>query len=194
MTLISLSTSPRRRAVLVGAGALLATAALSACSGPDDQTSTSTTATGAPTCPLSVTDSWVKAADSGMSAAFATLTNTTSTDVHVTGATSPATSSLELHEVVTKDGGMVMQPVDGGFTVPAGGTLTLEPGGYHLMLMDLTGPVRAGDEVPFTLSCGSSGTTTFDAKVKEYDGGDEEYHGDSGSGGMSMNGTATPAP
>ena len=46
-----------------------------------------------------------------------------------------------------------MQPVPGGFTVPANGMLTLEPGGFHIMLMGVSAPIRAGAEVPFTLTC-----------------------------------------
>lgn len=182
MTLFPMPTHSRRyRAPLVGAGALLAIAALSACSGADDQTSADATPTGSPACPLTVTDPWLKAADSGMSAAFATLSNAGTTAVQITAASSQSTSATELHEVVTKDGAMVMQPVGDGFTVPAGGALTLEPGGYHLMLMDITTPIEAGDTVAFTLTCGSAGTVTFDATAKAYDGGNETYHGDPSS-------------
>jgi periplasmic copper chaperone A len=180
---------PIGRGSLAVSGALLAAVSLTACAGSTDEAATSSPAaqsTAASTCPVTVADPWVKAADSGMSAAFGTLSNPTSTDVHVTAASSPSTSSMELHEVVTKDGQMVMQPVEGGFTVPAGGSLTLEPGGYHLMLMDITTPIEAGDEVSFTLTCGSDGPVTFDAQAKTYDGADETYERGSGSADMDM--------
>lgn len=133
---------------------------------------------------LTVEDAWVKAADSGMSAAFGVLTNPSDHDVTVVSATSPASSALELHQTVSNDvGEMVMTPVEGGFVVPAGGTLTLEPGGNHIMLMDLTGPLAAGDEVPFTLTYSDGSSSDFTAPVKDYSGANESYEG---GGGMPM--------
>ncbi|BCB75347.1 hypothetical protein GCM10022251_32980 [Phytohabitans flavus] len=125
--------------------------------------------------PLEVRDMWVKTASSGMSAAFGMLMNITGTDVTVVKATSTASPMVELHEVATVDGKMVMRPKDGGFTIPAGGTHELKPGGDHLMLMDVKTPVTAGTEVTITLTFADGKTMEFTAVGKDFAGGNESY-------------------
>ena len=123
---------------------------------------------------LMVMDPWVKTAEAGtMTAAFATLDNPTDADITITGATSDAAGMVELHEVV--DG--TMQPKDGGFTVPAGGSLTLEPGGLHLMMMALPEPITAGEDVTVTLELADGTTVEFTAPAKDFDGANEDYEG-----------------
>ena len=95
-----------------------------------------------------ITDAWVKAADDGMSAAFGELTNSSDDDVTVVSARAAVSPMLELHETVENEAGeMVMREIEGGFVIPAAGSLALEPGGNHIMLMDLTAPLNAGDEI-----------------------------------------------
>jgi periplasmic copper chaperone A len=128
---------------------------------------------------VSITDAWVKSADSGMSAAFGELTNDGDTDVTVTAASTPASSALELHETVENESGaMVMRQIEGGFVIPAHGSLTLEPGGNHIMLMDLVAPLAAGDEATFTLTFSDGSTYEFTAPAKDYAGANETYEGD----------------
>lgn len=163
------------RAALVAALALT----LAACSGGASQSS----ATYADS--LTITDAWAKAADSGMTAAFGEVTNSSTSDITIVLATSPSTSMVELHEVVDE----VMRPVEGGFVIPAGETLTLEPGGYHLMFMDVIAPIVAGDEVTVTLTLDDGSELTFTAVAKDFAGANEEYDGgmdmDMDSGDMS---------
>jgi len=132
---------------------------------------------------LAVTDPWVKAADKGMTTAFGTLVNNTDKELTIVSATSPAASRVELHEVVEKDGKMSMQQKEGGFVIPPRGSHTLQPGGDHLMLMDIKDKVQPGDEVTFTLEFADGSTTEFTAVAKAFAGANEEYHGDkSGEG------------
>jgi periplasmic copper chaperone A len=129
---------------------------------------------------LTVSDPWTKAADTGMTAAFATLTNDSDTDVRIVSAASDVTSSMELHEMFTDDAGvMAMRQKDGGFTVEAGGSHELSPGGDHLMFMDLTTPVLPGDEVVVTLTAEDGSTLEFTAPGRSYAGANESYHADS---------------
>lgn len=140
-----------------------------------------------------VREQWVKAADSGMTAAFAELQNTGDADVHVVGASSPASSRTELHEMATgDDGAMVMRPKEGGFVVPAGGTHVLAAGGDHLMLMDVTSPLTPGADAEFTLKFEDASTATFTAQVRDFSGAQENY--EPGTMGMNTDGSATPAP
>lgn len=171
--------SARRTATLL-APALAVTLALSACSGSTPAADPSSSApTGPAADAVVVEDAWVKAADSGMSAAFGVVRNTGDHDVTVEGATSSAATGIELHETVDDGtGAMVMQEKEGGFTVPAGGELILEPGGNHLMLMGLTAPVEAGDEVDLTLTFDDGSTLAVTAPAKDYSGANENYGGD----------------
>ncbi|MFY1689159.1 copper chaperone PCu(A)C [Plantactinospora sp. WMMB782] len=141
-----------------------------------------------------VRDPWVKAADKGMTAAFGTLVNNTGADVTIT-AVSTSVSPIELHEMTMKDGSMVMRPKTGGITVKAGGSHVLEPGGDHFMLMELGRPVRAGDELTFTLTFADGRTSEFTAVAKPFTGAEESYDPSSGmpmapAPGMTM----SPAP
>ena len=92
----------------------------------------------------------------------------------ITGATSPV-SPMEVHEMTMRDGQMVMQAKEGGVVVKARSEYRLEPGGDHLMLMNLAQPVRAGDEVSFTLTFADGRTQTFIAVAKPFTGAQESY-------------------
>jgi copper(I)-binding protein len=125
---------------------------------------------------VTIEDAWVKAADEGMSAAFGTLSNTGTDDVTVVSAETAASSMVELHETVENEAGeMVMREIEGGFVIPAGGTLLLEPGASHIMLMDLAAPLQAGAEVTVTLTFSDDSTYEFTAPVKDYSGANENY-------------------
>jgi copper(I)-binding protein len=129
---------------------------------------------------LTLTDPWVKAADSGMTAAFGTLVNATDEDITIVSARSAA-SPMELHEMATgSDGTIVMRPKDGGLVVPAGGSLTLAPGGEHLMFMDLTAPLEPGDEVDLTVVADDGIEWSFTAPVRTFAGAEEDYEGEAG--------------
>lgn len=128
---------------------------------------------------VTIDDAWVKAADSGMSAAFGELKNSGTEDVTIVSAESAASTMLQLHETVENDSGeMIMQEKAGGFVIPAGGAFTLAPGGNHIMLMDLVQPVKAGDSVVFTLTFSDGSTMDFTAPAKDYSGANETYQGD----------------
>ncbi|HWS36921.1 MAG TPA: copper chaperone PCu(A)C [Actinoplanes sp.] len=170
----------------VVAVAALALTTLAGCGSSSDSTASSAapaataTSASATAAALTVRDPWVKAADTGMTAAFATLVNNTGADVTVESASSPA-SPLELHTMTMKDGAMVMEPKEGGFVIKAGGTHELSPGGDHLMLMKPSAPVKPGDELSFTLKLAGGGTVDFTAVAKPFAGAQESY-----DPGMSM--------
>ncbi|GLY13598.1 hypothetical protein Kisp01_06140 [Kineosporia sp. NBRC 101677] len=181
----------RSSRLALAATALAAVAALSACGG-DSEADTAedvkvvggqAAATGADS--LTIEDPWVKTADTkaGMTAVFGTLTNDGDADVVVESAKTSASDTTELHEMVMKDGAMVMQEKAGGFSIPAGGEHELAPGGDHLMVLNLTEPIEAGDEVTVRLTLGDGSTEEFTALAKETTAGEEKYDED---GGMEM--------
>ncbi len=162
-----------RPAAALGA-TLLALGALTACSS-DDTTASDTATQAAADCALTVTDPWVKATDEEMTGAFGMVENSTDADITITSASSPAAGKMEIHEVVDKDGAMVMQPKEGGLVVPAGGSAMLQPGGDHLMLMALPAPIEAGDEVEITAVCDTGGSLSWTSVAKPFEGGAEPY-------------------
>ncbi|WP_228000680.1 copper chaperone PCu(A)C [Nocardia australiensis] len=125
---------------------------------------------------ITISNQWIKAADSDMSAAFGDLNNAGDKDVTVVSATSPASNRIELHEVVASaDGTKKMQPKEGGFVIPAHGTTPLRPGANHIMFMGLNGPLRTGAQTPVTLTFDDGSTTTFTAQVRDFPGNQENY-------------------
>ncbi len=164
-----LNTHSISRLAVVAAAALL----LAGCAAPAPQAQVAVESDS-----VSIADAWVKSADEGMSAAFGVLGNDGAADVTIVSASTEASPMVELHETVANDAGeMVMQPKEGGFVIPAGGTLTLEPGANHIMLMGLAKPIVAGDEVSFTLTFADGSTYTFTAPAKDFTGANENYVG-----------------
>ncbi|MFK4789390.1 copper chaperone PCu(A)C [Microbacterium sp. ZW T5_56] len=192
------------RSALIAASALVLSLSLAGCAGSAGTapagTTTSDSASQAAT-PLTLTDAWTKSAKTGdMTAAFGTLTNDGDTDLTVSSAVvtlsgAAAASEIELHEtVMDASGNMTMRPIDGGFTVPAHGSLVLEPGGNHIMLMGLTADLVAGDEVSITLALTDGSTLTVEAPVKDFTGANENYSGDGMSGMDHGEHTSDPTP
>ena len=66
------------------------------------------------------------------------------------GVSTPLTARAEIHEMSMEAGVMKMRAVP-KIDLPAGKTVELKPGGYHLMLMNLDRPLRDGETVPITL-------------------------------------------
>jgi copper(I)-binding protein len=171
---MKLTTAPTR--IAVAAAVLML--ALSGCAGATETpAATAEAKTAADT--LTMTDAWVKASESGMTGAFGLLDNSGTDDVTIVSAETTAANMIELHETVANDAGdMVMQEKQGGFVVPAGGSIELAPGANHIMLMGLTGPLAAGEETTFTLTLDDGSRFEFTAPVKDYTGANETYEGD----------------
>ena len=116
---------------------------------------------------VSVSGALVRAAQAGgTTAAYMTITNGTLAVDTLESVSTPAATSASLHKTSTDASGMTgMQPVD-GIIIPAGGTVTLEPGGYHVMLMGLTGDLAAGQVVRLTLTFKTAGAIGVSAEVR----------------------------
>lgn len=173
----------RHTAFTPALGAALATLLLlSGCAGTAGATGADSAetaaATPAPEAAASITleEAWVKAADDGMTALFGHLVNEGG-DTTLVAASTEAAEMAELHETVEKDGAMTMRQKEGGFALPAGETFVLEPGANHVMIMGLTGPLLAGEEVTLTLEFEDGSTLEVTAPVKDYSGANEEYDG-----------------
>ncbi|MGV0432938.1 copper chaperone PCu(A)C [Corynebacterium sp. 20_84] len=126
---------------------------------------------------ISLADGYCRAKDeqSDMTACFGTLTNPSSFDITVESFTAPDLegASTELHEVV--DG--KMRQKKGGFSIPAGGSQELAPGGEHLMIMNYTDPIQAGETLSINLVMGDGSEFTAEFPVREQPSGEEDYAG-----------------
>jgi copper(I)-binding protein/uncharacterized protein YcnI len=88
---------------------------------------------------------------------FMTITNTGSEDDRLVGAASSAAGHLEVHEMAMEGDVMKMRELADGLPVPAGATVELKPGGYHIMFMDLKAPLVEGETVSVTLTFEKAG-------------------------------------
>ena len=127
-----------------------------------------------PAAGISVTDAWARSSSAMASAgaAYATITNTGSTADALIGAASPAAATVEVHETVVmgspdaSGGGMMgMQPI-ARVEIPAGGSLQLKPGSYHVMLIGLVKDLTVGDTIDLTLKFEKAGEITVKAQVR----------------------------
>jgi copper(I)-binding protein len=102
-----------------------------------------------------------------------------STPVTLVGASSPASSAVELHEM-RMDGDMMQMRHVNEIRVEAGETITMRPGGgFHLMLVALTEPLADGDRFPLTLSFAEHEEVTMEVWVQStQEGGNaaEQHH------------------
>jgi hypothetical protein len=73
----------------------------------------------------------------------------------------------ELHESTMGDDGMMAMSMVPSIPVPANGSVSLEPGGYHVMLMNLAGPLVAGEEFEITLQFENAGEMTVTVESRE---------------------------
>jgi periplasmic copper chaperone A len=128
---------------------------------------------------LDVTDAYVRAVPPGVanSAGFMTLSNGGGEPRFLTGAESPASEVVELHSHTMEGGMMRMRRIE-RIEVPAGGSVTLEPGGLHLMLIGLKGPLAPGEEVALTLTFDDGGRAVVSAPVRPVmpEAGREHHH------------------
>jgi copper(I)-binding protein len=102
---------------------------------------------------LEIRDAYARAVPPGQpnSAVFLTLTNGSAAPRALVAAESPAAEAVELHTHLHEGDMMRMRRVE-RIEVPAGGRVSLQPGGLHLMLIGLKGNLAPGDQVDLTLS------------------------------------------
>jgi copper(I)-binding protein len=107
----------------------------------------------AQTATVTAKDVWVREAPAGRptTAVFLVLTNSGATARHVVSGATAAADTLELHEM-KRDGNMMQMSPVARITIPAGGDVTLRPGGLHLMLFGLRRPLVAGDTIRVSLT------------------------------------------
>lgn len=124
-----------------------------------DAASTAPASAEAPADALSIADGFTRATRPGAPVAggFMVITNTTAHDDRLVGASSSVAGVMQVHEMAMDDGIMKMRELPDGLTIPAGEAVTLKPGGYHVMFMELKEPLVQGTKVDVTLKFEKAG-------------------------------------
>lgn len=99
---------------------------------------------------VTVKDAWVRATVPQQRATGAFMQLNAAKDSKLVSASSSLTAVVEVHEMTMQDHIMRMRQIP-AIELPAGKTVELKPGGYHVMLMDLKQQVKEGEIVPLTL-------------------------------------------
>ncbi|KQV70488.1 copper chaperone PCu(A)C [Rhizobium sp. Root1220] len=116
------------------------------------------------------------------------LTNKGSTDDRLIGMASDRAKSAEVHQMSVSNGVMTMRPVAGGLAIPAGQTVELKPGGYHIMFMDVSQPFKEGEKIKATLTFEKAGKVDVEFAVGSAGGanaGAKDAHSDMDGADMS---------
>jgi periplasmic copper chaperone A len=118
--------------------------------------------------PIHVESSFARASASPAAksgAAYVTITNTGKSSDRLIGVEGDAAGMIQIHMTEMTNGVMSMKEVEGGIEIPAGGTIQLEPGGNHVMLMGLKAPLVEGETLPLTLVFEKAGKVDVDVPV-----------------------------
>ena len=100
---------------------------------------------------VDVKDAWVRTSVPGQKATGAFMKLTAKDGAKLVAASSPVAGVTEVHEMKMEGDVMKMKAVAGGLDLPAGKTVELTPGGYHVMLMDLKAALPKDSTIPLTL-------------------------------------------
>ena len=108
---------------------------------------------------VGVSDAFVRAAPAGgVSAIFMTITNTTASGATLVAVRTDASNQVEIHRTQEGEAGMSERvELDNGLAGPAGDSVTLEPGGLHVMLLDLQRELVEGDSIEVEYEFASGG-------------------------------------
>jgi copper(I)-binding protein len=112
---------------------------------------------------LHISQPWSRATAAGMpmGVAYLTISNRGKKADALIAASTPAAARVEMHHTTLVEGMARMRPLS-EIPIPAGATVKIEPGGIHLMLVDLKAPLVAGKPVPLTLEFRVAGRITLE--------------------------------
>lgn len=121
---------------------------------------------------LSITGGWARVMLPGQKAGggYLTVANKGSAADRLVAAASPAAGKVEIHSMTMKGDVMEMRPLADGLEIPAGGTVELQPGGFHLMFLQVAEPFRKGGTVPVTLEFARAGKVDLSLPVEAGNG------------------------
>lgn len=148
--------------------AAVAALALAGCSSGTSDTAASS-APPSPVAAIEVDDAYIMT-NGDVAGMFAEVTNNGTEAVKLTGGSAADVGMVQIHEYIKEGTKEVMKEVPGGLEIPAGGTVELKPGSYHVMLMGVTADWQPGDEVDVTLDFSDGQQVSVDADVEQREG------------------------
>jgi copper(I)-binding protein len=108
-------------------------------------------------------------------AGYLTITNKGTADDTLLSAASPVAGVTQIHEMKMEGDVMKMNEVEGGLVIPAGQSVMLAPGGFHIMFMELKEPLVEGAMVPVTLTFATAGTIEIELVVGSINADEPEH-------------------
>jgi copper(I)-binding protein len=124
------------------------------------------TAAVAQTGQLEISNAWARATPAKAENGVAYLTIRSPTPDRLVSVSSPVAKKAELHTMSMEGMVMKMRPL-AGLDIAAGQSVTLKPGGEHIMLLGLNGPLREGQSFPLTLTFEKAGTREVTVAVEK---------------------------
>jgi periplasmic copper chaperone A len=120
------------------------------------------------TSSIAVEQPWARATPAGAmtGAIYMTLANKTKEADRLTAASSDVATKVQIHEMAVVNGIMKMRQLVDGLAIPAGGSVTLKPGGYHVMLIGLKKQLIAGQTLPLTLTFAKAGDISITVPIQ----------------------------
>jgi copper(I)-binding protein len=112
---------------------------------------------------------WTRATPGGakVGGGYLTIENKGATADKLIGGSSPVAGKIEVHEMAMNNGVMTMRLLKDGLPIPAGQSVKLAPGGYHIMLMELKAPLKKGEKIPVTLKFEKAGDVKITLDVQD---------------------------
>ncbi len=124
---------------------------------------------------LHIVHPWSRATPGGskIAGSYLVIKNQGGSADRLVGATTRAAGRVEIHEMAMTGSVMTMRALPRGLDLPAGQEVKLEPGGFHIMFMELKAPLKEGDKVPVTLEFQRAGKVevTFNVEAIGAKGG-----------------------
>ncbi len=122
--------------------------------------------------PLIINHPWSRATpkNAPVAGGYLKITNNGTTVDRLTGGSSEASKGFEIHEMSMDGGVMKMRELKNGIEIAPGATVELKPGGYHIMMTNLTRPLAKGEKVKGTLTFEKAGKVDVEFAVEAIGG------------------------
>lgn len=144
----------------------LAVLALAGCGDKDKTVTTATMEKDGVKATVEIRDAWCRPTPNGVQVGACYATIKASTANRLTGVATPQAGLVEIHDMVMEGGMMKMNAMPNGLPLVADEEVKLAPGGKHLMLMELTGPLTDGTAVALTFTFSGTPAMTVQAPVR----------------------------
>ena len=129
---------------------------------------------------LKIQHPWTRATPKGATVAggYMVIQNAGKSDDRLIAASVQGARQTDIHEMKMENGVMSMRPISKGIVIPAGETVSLKPGSYHLMMLGLKAPFLQGDYIKGRLTFEKAGTVEVEFAVEEAGAnlGDHDMH------------------